>query len=332
MRKHTLSSRRALASVFLLCAFGAGAASAQAGDGQTGGARQAQRPAPQPTHAPAAAARDSEVACGGFIEQTSQAAAGQLVGGVEEAQRRMFGQGELVFIDAGTRVGQEFAVVRPRGRFSSKFSRKGTLGVFTQEIGRVRVVRVRGGVSVAEVTLACTDLLLGDLLRPYVPAAVPAGREEGSLDIFAEPTGKQTGRIVMARDGREVVTRDDVVYVDLGAEDNLTAGDRLTVFRPEGHGTIVDYGEEINANSRRDYQSDEFRGGGFSNQAQRVRDLDGPKSGPSVKTPDIKRRRPPVPRHVVGELVVLRVEGRTATAVVTRTVQEIHNGDSVEVQ
>jgi hypothetical protein len=112
----------------------------------------------------------------------------------------------------------------------------------------------------------------------------------------------------------------------------LKAGDYLTVFRPEGHGTFVKYGDEIVANTRAGYQSDELKGGDFSNQSQRVKDVDGGKGGPPVKTSSIKRQRPPVPREVVGEIVVTRVEGRTAVAVVTRVVREIHTGDAVELQ
>jgi hypothetical protein len=88
----------------------------------------------------------------------------------------------------------------------------------------------------------------------------------------------------------------------------------------------------MGANYRPDFQSEKLAGGGFSIQSQRVKDVDGPRSGESVKTPSIKRNRPEVPRKVVGELVVTRVEGRTATAVVTRVAQEIHTGDAVEVQ
>ena len=94
----------------------------------------------------------------------------------------------------------------------------------------------------------------------------------------------------------------------------------------------MDYGEEVTAHARRGYESNELRGGGHSNQAQRLKDVDGSKYGETVKTPAIKRARPAVPRKVVGEMVVLRVEGRTATAVVTRVAQEIHPGDAVEVQ
>jgi hypothetical protein len=326
--------------LLVFCAFAQAAASGQTTGRapDTGQRREQQSTVIFPeARQPVPTARPSEAACGGLIEQASQASAGQLVGAAEERERRIFAQGDLVFIDAGAqggvRVGQEFTVVRPRGRFRSAFTRKrGTLGTYTQEVGRLRVVRVRDRVSVARVTEACSDLLLGDLLRPAANRAVPPSRAEVSLDLFAEPTGKQTGRIVLARDGRELVSRDQIVFIDLGGEDGVKAGDYLTVFRPENHGTIVEFGNEIAANARRDFESNEFRGGKHSNQAQRVKDVDGSPYATTVKTPSIKRHRPAVPRKVVGEIVVLHVEGRTATAIVTRVAQEIHTGDAVEVQ
>ena len=337
MRRNTLSSSRILASVILFCAIGTASASAQTSDGQAQG-RPTERTASAQsyTRERTLAAHESESRCGGFIEQAPQAASGQLVGAYTEREARLFSQGDYVYIDAGSqsgvREGQEFTVVRPRGRFSSKFSRKGNLGVYTQEVGRVRVLRVRDRVSVVEVVRSCTDLLLGDQLRPYASLEVPPARAAGVLDVFAEPTGKQTGRIVLARDGRETLARDDVVFIDLGREDNIKVGDYLTVYRPENRGTIIGYGGEITANARRNYGSNEFKGGDFSNQSQRVKDVDGSRYGTTLKTPEIMHRRPPVPRMVVGELVVLRVEGRTATAVITRVAKEVHTGDSVEVQ
>jgi hypothetical protein len=338
----TLPACKILLLLLLFCAFAHAPASAQT-SGQRSAPQRPRSPAERPTlvvpeeRRPAPAARASEFACGGFIEQTSQAAAGQIIGAEQEAERNVFAEGDMVFVDAGAqagvRVGQEFTVVRPRGQFNSKFSRKaGSLGVYTQEVGRLRVVRVRDRVSVAEVWVACSDLLVGDLLRPAQERPTPQARAETALDRFAEPTGKQTGRLVLARDGREMVSRDDVVFVDLGAEDGVKVGDYLTIFRPEGHGTLVKHRDEQAANARRGFESEEFHSGGFSNQSQRVKDVDGSKYGETVKTPAVRRARPTVPRKVVGELVVLRVEGRTATAVVTRVAQEIHTGDAVEVQ
>jgi hypothetical protein len=338
VRSNPLTFCKVLAFVLLFCASGAAPASAQ-----TAPAAGRQQPQQQPAavtpkqRTPPPAARMSDAACGGFIEQQAPTGQPQIVGAEQERQRHIFSQGDFVFIDAGAqqgvKVGQEFEVTRPRGQFRSKFSHKGgSLGVYTQELGRLRVVRVRDRVSVAEVTMSCGDFLLGDILRPLPVRQVPAARTADNLDRFAEPTGKQTGHIVLARDGREMLSRDQVVFLDLGAEDNVRVGDYLTVFRPAGHGTLVESHGEIASNARRGFESNEFRGGGFSNQAQRVKDVNGSKYGPTVKTHSIMHDRPPVPRLVVGEVVVLHVEGRTATALVTRVAQEIHTGDAVEVQ
>lgn len=334
----TPPARKLLPLVLLFCAFAHAPASAQTGAAENGQNRpEMTAPAPSETRREASAARQRESGCGGFIEQTPQAATGQIVGAEQERERSVYAQGNLVFIDAGAQsgvsVGQEFSVVRPRGQFRSKFTRKsGSLGVYMQEVGLLRVVRVRERVSVAEVTNACVDLLFGDLLRPAPTREMPQSRAEVALDRFAEPTGKQTGRIVLSRDGRELLTRDNVVFIDLGAEDNVRVGDYLTVFRPKGHGVLADYDDEIGVNSRRGFESEALRGGGFSINSTRVKDVNGPKSGANVKTPSIMHHRPEVPRKVVGEVVVTRVEGRTATAVVTRVAQEIHTGDAVEVQ
>ncbi len=329
MRRNLFAQNfKVLAVALLLCAVCPFAVRAQDGDGQ---------PGRQPAETIAPAARASEVACGGFITLTPTESGLEIVGGQEEQAQRFYSEGDYVFISGsvqeGLKVGQEFAVLRPRGQFKSKFSRKkGSLGVYTQEVGRVRVVRVRNGSSVALVLNSCDNLLHGDLLHTPRGVPAPAGRAEGVLDPFAEPTGKQTGRIVLARDTREALSLDQVVFIDLGAEDNVKPGDYLTVFRPNHKGVIVDYGDEITRNARDGYESDEFRGGKFSIQSQRLKRVNDNVKGETVTSPKIFKRRPPVPRKVVGEIVILRVEARTATAVITRTVQEIHTGDHVEVQ
>jgi hypothetical protein len=39
-----------------------------------------------------------------------------------------------------------------------------------------------------------------------------------------------------------------------------------------------------------------------------------------------------MPRKIVGEMVVIDVQRRTATAIITRVVSEVHTGDWVEIQ
>jgi hypothetical protein len=39
-----------------------------------------------------------------------------------------------------------------------------------------------------------------------------------------------------------------------------------------------------------------------------------------------------MPRKIVGEMVIIDVQTRTATAVITRALAEVHTGDWVEIQ
>lgn len=324
-----------LAVAALLCVVGLAAAHAQ-----TSGAQSGERPASAVQSQPARAnsVRQSEMACSGFIEHRPPSGRLEIIGAEQEQEQRVYAEGDYLYISggaqAGARVGQEFSIIRPRGRFKTRVSRKsGSLGMYTQEIGRLRIVRVKQNTSVALVTASCDNISLGDLLRETPARPVPAGRPETSLDIFAEPTGKQTGRIVLARDGREVLSRDDVVFIDLGSEDNVRVGDFLTIYRPLGTGDVTRFrNKEVTPGGSRSFESPVFRGGKYSNKAQRVKDpVDGHYKS-VTNTPEIEARRPALPRKIVGEVIIISVEARTAAAVVTRTALEIHTGDFVEVQ
>jgi hypothetical protein len=294
---------------------------------------QEQRPAPP-------AAGETELFCAGFIQAEPVVIDLEVVGGEQEDTQRIFTRGDYVFINAGAqqgmRVGQSFSVVRPRGPFDSKFTKKkGGLGVFTQELGQLRVTDVKDRVSVAQVTSACEAIVLGDLLRAVPRRTSPAARTEVALDHFSNPNGKQQGRIVLARDGLELLSRNQIVYIDLGSEDRIKSGDYLTVYRPVGTGNLLTNieNEEIARNSSRGFESDRRQGGKFSNQGKRPKDPnDSGFFNRPLTTKEITGRRPEMPRKVVGEIVVLTVQGRTATAVITRVAQEIHTGDYVELQ
>jgi hypothetical protein len=279
-----------------------------------------------------------ELHCGGYIRQSQLPSFGQIVGGEQEQEQYSFGQGDYIYLnvgaDKGVRTGQEFEVIRPRGTVKSKFSRKGALGVFVQELGQIRVVAVKEKTSVAVVTTSCETMLLGDLITDVPSRNVNVAASPANFDRFAEPSGKATGRIVLARDGQEMLSRQQVVYIDLGAEDNLRVGDRLTIYRPVGKGGVVNPREvEVARGATGDFGSRVFKGGKFSNQAQRSKESgSGVYNGRTVNTGDIKDARPAMPRKIVGEMVVLNVQERTATALITVTAQEVHTGDWVEIK
>lgn len=301
----------------------------------------AQTPRPTPTlvinenKRPLPVAGSNNLYCAGYIETGSVNTNFEIVGADNEKDQHIFAQGDFLYISAGrnrgVKVGDMFSVIRPRGRVSRQWTKKRNLGFYVQEVGMVEVIRVKNEVSVARVKTSCDNLLLGDLVQPVQPRTSPLFEQRPAIDLFAEPSGKASGRIVMARDKLELLAREQIVYVDLGAEDNVKVGDRLTIFRPLGTGNIFDRvaREEVNSKSS-GYQSNEYKGGKFSNQAGRRKGDQA--TGGIVTTEDAKSRRPKNLRRIVGELVILNVKEKTATAVITRNTSEIHTGDMVELQ
>jgi hypothetical protein len=273
--------------------------------------------------------------CAGYVQSGPIDTSRKIVGAVEEQETFMYSQNNFVYLNAGAnkgvQVGDMFSVVRPRGQVKSHWTRKGSLGFYTEEVGALEVVRVKPELSVARVKTSCSDIMLGDLVQPIQVRVAPEFKQRPKLDLFGDPNGKAVGRLIMARDNAELIARDNIVYIDLGAEDNVQVGDYVTVFRKLGDGNpyFGDWGESASARDA-GFQSFEYRGGRFSNQTARKKGETA--KGKVVATEDAKDDRPSFIRKVVGEMVILNVKERVATALVTRTAQEIHTGDWVEVQ
>jgi hypothetical protein len=310
----------------------------------------AQSPTATPVVTMPAAAQPQRVAgqstlyCAGYIRHQKLPHMPEIVGAEEEQEQHTYADGDIVYLNAGSqqgiKEGQAFQIIRPRGTVKGVHKEKrGFLGTYIQDVGQLEVFRVHDNTSAAKITFTCDAALLGDLLAEVPSRESPLARPEQNLDRFADPSGKQTGRLMMARNNREMVTRSDVVYIDLGGEDQIKAGDYLTIYRPLGTGNLtrVD-NEEMARNRATGFQGDRFRGGGFSNQASRAKDStafvnsEGRYRHRPITSREVKSHRPLMPRKIVGEMVVLDVQSRTATAIITRVTSEVHTGDWVEIQ
>lgn len=283
--------------------------------------------------------------CAGYIKYQRFTDVPEIVGAEEEQELRGYTDGDVVYMNwgssRGVKVGDRFQIVRPRGGVKGVYrEKKGFLGNYVQEIGTVEVFKVNENSATAQIMFSCDSALLGDLLTRMPYRESPTVRSDLALDRFADPTGKQFGRLMMSRDGREMLTRNDIVYIDLGAEDKVAAGDYLTIYRPVGSGIITGSidNEEMARGRSKGFQSDHFRGGGFGMQAKRAKDTTGLRSAEGsykfrpITSREIKRGRPDLPRKIVGEMVIIDVQARTATAVITRVASEVHTGDWVEIQ
>lgn len=285
--------------------------------------------AKEPAHPGVATPRvitGGDLYCAGYIRATPPTEQFKIIGGEEENRVSRFAQGEVVYINAGRsqniRPDMLFSITRPMGKFRSPYQRTGgkDLGVYVRELGALRVMEVQGQVATARIVFSCDDVQLGDLLVPFAERSAPVTDVSQPLPRYQPTSGQKPGRIVLQREQHETIGPRDVVYIDLGTDNGVKAGDKFTIFRNKpDDGNVFNFrDDDIVVRQSGGFESDKYKGGKFSS------------GHPYEGRQKVKDTRTAIPQKIVGELVVIAVEGKSATAVVTRTTQEVHTGDRIE--
>ena len=285
----------------------------------------AQKPA-RPGVATRHVATGDDLYCAGYIRATQPTGLAKIIGAEEENRVVRLGQGDVVYLNAGRsqniRPDMLFSITRPMGKFRSPYQRSGgkDLGVFVREVGVLRILAVQGQTATARIVVSCSDVQLGDLLVAFAARRAPETNISQPLPRYQPTSGQKPGRIVLQREQHENIGPRDVVYVDLGTENGVKTGDKFTIFRNQpDDGNIFNFNDDdIVLRQSGGYESDKFKGGKFSN------------GHPYEARQKVKNTRSAIPPKIVGELIVVAVEGKSATAIVTRTTQEVHTGDRIE--
>ena len=268
-------------------------------------------------------AKRSDLYCTGFIADAPPKIDLQVVGAEKENLKVTFAQGDVVFLNrgrgAGVQPGSVYYIIRPVGEVNHPFTKK-KLGYLVRELGLLRVVEVGDRTSTAEITVSCDTIEFGDLLKPYEEYAGPNVGDSRPLPRFGEGSGGTTGQIVMAPGFHENLSANRVVYIDLGARQDVHPGDLFTIYREIGstEGLTNPPKDKVVKRRSSGYGGDRFRGGEYSIQTTRV------------PQEQVLRERPPLPHKVLGELVVLKVEKGASVALITRTTAEVQIGDMIE--
>lgn len=265
----------------------------------------------------------SDVYCTGFISDVAPSTSLKIVGGDRENMQDTYTEGQVVFLNKGREQGIQpgavYYVIRPLGTVKHPFTKK-RVGHFVRELGTLRVVEVQASTAVAEILVSCDQILVGDLLKPYEEQKAPAHREARPLPRFGEGSGGVNGQIIMSPELREYFSANNVVYIDLGDRQGVQSGDYFTIYRKIARNERIAHmpKDNIVQERSRGYQSGHYRGGTFSQE------------GSHEPRDKVLRARPEIPRKVLGELIVLKVENNTAVALITRTTAEVNIGDWVE--
>ncbi len=250
--------------------------------------------------------------CSGAVTSDAVPQDSYVISGEQSVDKVGFVVGQLVYINRGSgqgvKVGDEFLVIRSvkdelkEPWFKGQNELLRAMGQTWADEGRLKVVHVGDKVSTAEVRSTCDYIQRGDIVLPFQERPAPPLKPDALVDPFPPATGK-TGMIVASKYFGQASGTSSVVYVNIGASQGVRVGSYLRVFRNQGRGVATIYQDK----------GTEYKLFGFGS------------------TP-VAYEWPGLPREILGEGIVLRVSGNTATLMLTVVRREIYQGDYVELE
>jgi hypothetical protein len=145
-----------------------------------------------------------------------------------------FSEGEVVYIDGGVNqgvaAGDRFFIMHEERPLKHPVSGH-DMGIVYSQKGQLKVLCAQEDTAIAEITLACDPVGIGDLLQPFQPIPVPLVVAPDPSTRCDLPNGNPTGYLVYAKDDVIDSGKDQLMFVDLGEAEGVYPGMFATVFR-----------------------------------------------------------------------------------------------------
>lgn len=255
----------------------------------------------------------SDLNCAGFISKEKYNHANYVLAGAEAPAATQFAQGDTIFLEGGGYTeGERYSVIRElrdpnrNPAFPGQAAAIAAVGQPYQELGRVKVMTMRGKTAIATVEFSCTAMVTGDLVVPFVEKQPVAFRNAG-FERWPTAAGSVNGRILMAKEFDVIVATGQKVYLNVGSSQGVKVGDYFRAVR--GYDPMR--GDQTEALSYKVQQSE-----------------DTSKVNPRIANATYGG----LPKRALGEMVVLSVTPTSATAMITTTLEHINIGDVVELE
>jgi len=266
---------------------------------------------------------NADMYCAGFISKQLEPNVNYIAGGLQSPSSTRFANGDVVYLyGSGYQVGSQYAILRETRdpnryeSFSGQHSAIAAAGQPYAEMGRLRIVDTRSKMAIAQIEFSCDTVAPGDIAVPFVEKPKVAFHPPSHFDVFVPPTGKTSGRILMARDFDSVLGTGMKLYINVGSNQGVKVGDYFRAVRSYG----ADLKDPVDSLSFRASTTEDSQ------------------KHPPVVEPNMlsythgeKIRVEDMPRRGVGEVVIIGVTPTTATGMLVYALEDVHVGDDVEL-
>jgi hypothetical protein len=265
----------------------------------------------------------ADLYCAGFISKQTLPDANYVAGGLQTPTTTKFTRGDLIYLHgSGYSAGAEYEIVRALRDVNEYEMYPGqrkllkATGQPYQEIGRVKIVDTRSRSAIAQVEYSCDGANPGDTAIPFAEKQAVTFHEPIRFDRFLTSGNRVSGRIVMGKDFDSVLGTGHKLYLNLGANQGVKIGDFFRAVR------------SYDADLKDPVDSLSFKAAIAEDTQLKTPSVDPAmftkRNGPVIHVRDL-------PRRAVGEIVIISVTNTTATGMVVFALEDIHAGDSVEL-
>jgi hypothetical protein len=265
----------------------------------------------------------ADIYCAGFVSKQLLPDSNFVVGGLQTPNTTKFVSGEVVYLrGSGYQAGQQYEIIRELRDpnryelFAGQHALLKATGQPYAELGRVRVIDTRSKTAIAQVEFSCDPIAPGDIAIPYAEKPSISFHPQVRFDRFAPPSGKLSGRIVVAKDFDSELGTGSKVYLNVGANQGVKAGDYFRAVRSytaDLRDPVDSLSFKASTNEDTQMKQPSFEPKMFTKT-----------SGPAIHVADL-------PQRAVGEVVVISTTATTATGMVVFALEDLHVGDVVEM-
>jgi hypothetical protein len=265
----------------------------------------------------------ADVYCAGFINRQTLPDANFVAGGLETPTDTKFVRDSVIYLyGSGYTLGAQYEVIRALRdineyeMFPGQTKLLKATGQPYEEVGRIRIIDTRSKTAIGHVEYACDPINPGDTLIPFAEKSMVVFHPPVRFDRFLPSVSKVSGRIVMGRDFDSVLGTGQKVYMNVGANQGVKIGDYFRAVRTYE----ADLNDPVDSLSFKAAISEDTQ-----------------KKQPSVDPHMFTKGNGPVihvrdlPRRAVGEIVVIGTTPTTATGMVVFAMEDVHAGDSIEL-
>ena len=254
--------------------------------------------------------------CSGFIRTEAVPDELKVVARYNSDNALLAGEGDYIYIakglEDGVRNGTTYQIVRPTKQVSrpNRLGAEGNAGMHYLEVAHIRVVLTQDDYAMARVVRSCEPVEVGDFLVPYQQLQFPTLPARRPFSPLMTPTEEALGSIITTKNA---LLNASSGFGSSGGVPGIGQGSLRAIEKGiagEGEVVYLDVGKEQGAKP--------------GDTLVVFRQVDVESDAPASERQTIRRQK-----VAVGEVVILKVEERASTALVTYSVDGLVQGDDV---